>query len=130
MMMGLRVLLALVGLFFIGLGGTFLFDPVTQGGDFGVDPRGAQGLSTIRADFSSYFWVSGGALVLGAWKQNGTVLLVAAALLGITFCARALSLVLDGTYEGWMAPMMVEAFVVVIALFGYRAMAGSAAPDA
>lgn len=125
MILGLRALLALVGIFFIGLGSTFLLDPVGQGGDFGVEPLGTQGLSTIRADFTSYFWVSGGAMVIAAWRQSGPLLLVPAAMLGITLAVRGVSLALDGTYEGWMAPMMVEAFVVIIALFGYRVM-----PDA
>ncbi len=116
----LRALLVLIGVFFVGLAGTFLFDPVGQGGDFGLAAQGAQGLSTIRADFSAYFGVAGLALVIGGWAKKGDVLLVPAALLGITFTVRAVSLALDGTYEGWMAPMAVEAVVVIIALIGSR----------
>jgi hypothetical protein len=126
MITGLKAVLILAGLFFIGLGGIFLIDPVGQGSRFGLEALGAQGLSSIRGDMTAYFWVAGGALVIGAWKQKGDLLLVPAALLGITLAARGLSLGLDGFYEGWLAPMMVEAFVVIIALFGSRVFPHSA----
>ena len=120
MAMVLRGALVALGLLFVGIGGTFLFDPVGQGGDFGLTPNGNQGLSTIRADFTAFFWVSGGALILGAWKQRGDWLLVAAALMGITLAGRAVSLAMDGTYEGWPLPMAVEALTVMLAVAGNR----------
>lgn len=126
MVLIVRAALMLTGLLFVVLGGTFLFDPVGQGGDFGVSPNGNQGLSTIRADFTSYFWVAGGSLILGAWKRDRTLLLVAVAIMAITCIVRAFSLALDGPYDGWSMPMAVEAFVVIIALFGSRVLPQSA----
>lgn len=122
MVLILRAVLLLGGLVFVLIGGSFLFDPLGQGGDFGLEPRGNQGLSTIRADFAAFFGVSGGALIFGAWKQRGDMLLVAAALMGITLAGRAVSLALDGTYEGWQMPMAIEALTVVLALFGARVL--------
>ena len=122
MVVVVRGALMLVGLLFIGLGATFLFDPVGQGGDFGVAANGNQGLSTIRADLTAYFWIAGGTLAIGAWRRDRTLLLVAAALMAITFAARGMSLVADGPYEGWTMPMAVEAFTVIIALFGARVL--------
>ncbi len=127
MVLIVRAALLLAGLLFIVLGTTFLLDPVGQGGDFGISANGNQGLSTIRADFTAYFWVAGGALAIGAWRGSRTLLLVAAVLMAITFAARGLSLVLDGPYEGWTMPMAVEAFTVIIALFGARVLPQSAA---
>lgn len=115
-----RGVLVLLGALFVFLGGTFLLDPVGQGGDFGLTAKGNQGLSTIRADMTAFFWVSGGAFLIGAWKQRGDVLLVTAALMGITLAGRAVSIALDGPYEGWQMPMAVEALTVVVALFGAR----------
>lgn len=120
----LRVILALLGVLFLLIGSQFLIDPVTMGSDFGLKPEGNGGLSTIRADMTAFFWVSGGALLYGVWKQRGDVFYVTAALMGIVFCARCVSLVLDGTYEGWIEPMAVEAVTVVLCLFGARAIAG------
>lgn len=122
MVLLLRALLFLGGLTFVLIGGSFLIDPVGQGGDFGLEPRGNQGLSTIRADFAAFFGVSGGALILSAWKQRGDMLLVAAALMGIALTGRAVSLALDGTYEGWQMPMAVEALTVVLGIVGARVL--------
>ena len=123
MVMGLRVVLGLLGALFLMIGAQFLIDPVTTGGDFGLTPKGAGGLSTIRGDMTAFFWVSGGALLYGVWKQRGEVFYVTAALMGIVFCARCLSLALDGFYEGWAPPMAVEAVTVILCFVGARAMA-------
>ena len=83
MLLRLRLLLLSFGggLLFLLIGGTFLLDPLGQGGDFGLEPDGNQGLSTIRGDMTAIFWVSGGGLIIGAWKQRGDLLLVAAAII-------------------------------------------------
>lgn len=120
MIQGLRVVLALLGVVLIGVGAMFLIDPVRMGVDFGLVPQGNQGLSSIRGDFPAFFWVSGAAFVIGAWKQRGDILLVTAALMGITCAGRAVSLALDGTYPGWPNFMVVEALTVVLAFVGYR----------
>ncbi len=116
----LQVILALGGLFYIGLGGQFLFNPVEQGADFGLTGNGNQGLSTIRADFAAFFGVAGGSLLIGAWQKNGPVLLVAAALMGITLLGRLFSVAMDGTYEAWFVPMIAEGITVVLAVLGLQ----------
>jgi len=121
MILIIRSLLVLAGLIFCVIGGSFLAYPLSQGGSFGLDAVGAQGLSSLRGDFTAYFWVTGGALIFGAWTKRGDILLVPALLLGITLAARALSLALDGFYEGWWLPMTIEALVVALALVGRRA---------
>ncbi|MEM7780821.1 MAG: DUF4345 family protein [Pseudomonadota bacterium] len=118
----LRVIIGLMGVLFIFVGFGFLTDPTQMGPDFGVLPDGNRGLSTIRSDFTAFFWVSGGAFVIGAWKQNGMLLLVTSALMGIVLAARGLSLALDGTYEGWYEPMAVEAIAVILALIGAKVL--------
>lgn len=119
----LRIVLALLGALFLFIGANFLLDPVTMGDDFGLSAKGNGGLSTIRGDMTAFFWVSGGALLYGVWQRRGEVLYVTAALMGIVFCARCLSLALDGFYEGWAPPMAVEAVTVILCLAGARAMA-------
>jgi hypothetical protein len=121
----LRVSLFLFGLLYIFVGFGFLTDPVGTGADFGVAPVDAassQGLSTIRADFTSFFWVSAGSLIIGAWKANASLLNVGAALLGVVFLVRVVSLVIDGTYEGWIMPMGVELLTALVALAGARVL--------
>ena len=122
MIIALRAALALMGLLFVYLGITFLIDPVEAGAGFGISPNGNQGLATIRGDFPAFFWVSGGAFLLGAWKRNGPVLLVTVALMGIVLATRFVSLAMDGPFEGYILPMAVEAIAVVLGLLGARTL--------
>ncbi|NVE95792.1 DUF4345 family protein [Altererythrobacter lutimaris] len=118
----LRALLLLGGIFYIGLGAGFLLDPASNGPDFGVIPDGAKGLSSIRGDFTAFFWVSGGCLIIGAWKRYGDMLLVTAALMGTVLLGRTVSLAVDGSYDGWWTPMLAEAITVILALIGSRVL--------
>ncbi len=120
MILILRAILLAGGLFFVLLGTSFLLDPSVAGADFGVQAQGVQGLSTIRADFTAFFWVSGGCMIWGAWARNGDPLLVAAALMGVTFFGRLISLYVDGTYDDFMLPMIIEAITAILALLGSR----------
>jgi hypothetical protein len=118
----LRIVLGLLGVMFVFIGMQFLFNPVTMGADFGLQPIGNGGLSTIRADMTAFFWVAGGALLIGAWTQRATLFYVTAALMGITLAGRCLSLVLDGSYEGFAAPMVVEGLTVALCLVAIKRM--------
>ncbi|MEE4205221.1 MAG: DUF4345 family protein [Erythrobacter sp.] len=118
----LRAALFLAGLTFVIIGGSFLLDPAAMGGSFGLVPRGAQGMSSLRGDFFAYFVVAGGCLLFGAWKRRGDALLVAGALFGLTFLARAYSLAVDGFYVGWVTPMGVEAVTVILILIASRVL--------
>lgn len=117
----LRALLLLGGLGLVLVGGGFLIDPTGRIGEFGLLAENNKGLSTIRADFTAFFWVAGGAMIIGGWKQRGDALLVTAALMGIALTGRAVSLALDGSYEGWPNFMVVEALTVILALTASRA---------
>lgn len=120
MVLAVRIVLSLLGLLYLYMGFGFLTDPVGAGGDFGVSAAGAQGLASIRGDFTSFFWVLGGSLLLGAWRANETLLYVAAVLAGIVMAGRALGLVLDGPYDQWFLPMTIEGITVIAALIGAR----------
>jgi len=116
----LRAALLLGGLAFLLIGTGFLIAPVQLGATFGVEAIGAQGHSSMRADFTAFFWVAGGSLVWGGWRQQGEVLLVAAALIGIALLGRVISLLVDGSYDGALGPMAVEAVTLALAVTGYR----------
>ncbi|MBU2588399.1 MAG: hypothetical protein RQ806_03455 [Erythrobacter sp.] len=122
MIFALRIALALLGVLFVSMSFGFLTNPGTAGGDFGITALGPQGMASIRADLTAFFAVAGGAFLLGAWKRNGGALLVAAALMAIAFAGRSISVVFDGTYDGWFVPMGVEAVSVILALIGSRVL--------
>jgi hypothetical protein len=113
-------LLFVGGLFFVFMGAGFLLDPATASTDFGLQPVGTRGLSSIRADLTAFFWVGGGCMIWGAWKRNGDPLVASAALFGIALLGRLVSLFADGSYQGAAFPMAVEALTVLLCLVGWR----------
>lgn len=113
-------LIFLCGLFNVLLAAGFLLDPEGMGAQFGVAPLGPLGVAVLRADFTAFFAVVGFCMVRGAWRRNGDLLLVPAALFAIAFCGRALSAALSGTQPGFFQPMAVEAFQFVLLVIGWR----------
>ena len=88
----LRALLLLGGIFYVAMGIGFLLNPVSSGADFGLAPQGTLGLASIRADMTAFFVVAGGCLIWGAWARKGDPMLVTAALMGIAFVGRLVTL--------------------------------------
>jgi len=68
----------------------------------------------------SFFLLTGGCMMLGAWKRSGDVLLVPVALCGISLVGRIASLIADGGYDGFWLPLAGEALVLVLSLAGHR----------
>ena len=113
-------LIFLAGMFNLFLGISFLYDPVGMGTSFGLSPNGPMGTAVLRADFTAFFLVIGLCMLRGAWKRNGDVLLVPAALLGIAFCGRAISAHVSGTQPGFFNPMVAEALQFALLVIGWR----------
>ena len=118
----LTALIFLFGLFDLMIGLSFLLNPAEAAVGFGISANGLQGLSTIRADFTAFFGVVAVCMMIGAWRRNGDLLLVPAAVMGIAVTVRGLSLAIDGTYPGWHVPMVVEALHVVLLVAAWRVL--------
>lgn len=110
------------GLLFLFLGFGFLVDPVASGTDFGLTASTAQGLATMRADMTAFFIVASVCMIWGAWRRNGDLLLVPAALFGIALLGRFVGLAMDGPWTGYWMPMLVEAAVVILLLIASRVL--------
>lgn len=110
------------GLLFLFMGFGFLFDPVASGTDFGLTASTAQGLATMRADMTAFFIVAALCMIWGAWRRNGDLLLVPAALFGIALLGRCVGLVMDGPWTGYWMPMLVEGIVVILLLIASRVL--------
>ena len=115
----LSAVLFVVGLFYLFVGAGFLVNPVAAAADFGLAAQGPHGLSTLRADMTAFFYIGGGGMIWGAWKRRGDPLLISAALFAVAFIGRCVSLVADGSYTNWIAPMVVEAVTVLLCLVGW-----------
>jgi len=118
----LTALIFVIGLFDLLMAGSFLLTPLTAAQGLGVAPWSGspEGVSTLRADFTSFFGVSGFAMLWGAWRRNADLLLVPLLLFAVTLSARALDLVVSGVYPGWAMPMAVEALEVVLLLAAWH----------
>lgn len=118
----LTALIFLFGLFDLFMALSFLLNPAETARGFGLAADGARGLSTLRADFMAFFGVTAGCMMWGAWRRNGDLLLVPAALMGTALVVRLFSLMTDGPYEAWHVPMAVEAIHVVLLFAAWRVL--------
>ncbi|MDY7098382.1 MAG: DUF4345 family protein [Pseudomonadota bacterium] len=122
MMMVLRVVLVLGGLLLAFMGFGFLTDPVGSGAGFGLAVEGTHGTTSIRADMTAFFGVGGTCFIWGALAKRGDPLIIGAALMLVTLAARLVSLAIDGSFEGYIVPMAVEAVLGVLGLIGAKAL--------
>ena len=118
----LTALVYLSGLFCLFLAVGFLIDPVTSASQLGIRPDGVAGSSTIRADFTGIFGVTGLAMLWGAWRRNGDLLLAPAVFYAVAFTGRAIDLAVNGTYSDCFRPMAVEAFWAVLLFAAWRVL--------
>ena len=120
MRIAVTALIVLAGMFNLGLGISFLYDPGGMGLQFGVSPNGPLGFAVLRADFVAFFLLAGFCMVRGAWRRNGDLLLVPAALFAIAFCGRAISAVATGTQPGFFELMIAETAQFVLLMVGWK----------
>lgn len=118
----LTALVYLSGLLCLFLAVGFLTDPATSAAGLGVKAEGAAALSTIRADFTAFFGVTGALMLWGAWRRNGDLLLVPALIYGTAFTVRLIGLAIDGTYPGFATTMAVELFWTVLLIAAWRVL--------
>ena len=118
----LTALIFLFGLFDLFMGLNFLFNPQTTATGFGLAATGTQGMSTLRADFAAFFGVVALCMMLGAWRRNGDLLLVPAGLFGVALLGRCVSLAIDGPWDGYLMPMVVEGAMVILLLIASRVL--------
>ena len=126
----LTALILLGGIAFTLNGVGFLVQPQSLAPGFGLAADGAPGWSTMRADMTAFFLLGGVTMIWGAWKRNGDILLVPAALFGTAFLGRTVSLFADGAYPGFWQPMLVEALVTLATLIASRWLPQRVVPGA
>lgn len=122
MIMALRIVLCLGGLLLVFMGFGFLTDPVGSGANFGLQLEGAHGITSIRSDMTAFFGVGGVCFIWGAIARRGDPLVIGAALMLVTLAARLVSLAINGSFEGYIPPMVVELLLGVFGLIGARVL--------
>jgi hypothetical protein len=116
----LTALAMIGGIVFVLVGLGFFFQPQSTGAGFGLLANGVPGIAVMRADMTAFFVVGGGCMIWGAWKRNGELLLVPAALFGVAFAGRLVTVVADGATPQFWLPMLVEGATVIVTWLASR----------
>lgn len=121
MVVVLRILVAAIGvLAMLGVGQHwFDLDAVTA--ERGMQAIGDIGRANLRADVGGLFLGISGLTLFAAVRQHQGAILVATVLLGATLIGRFVSIAIDGYSAAVAPPMVVEAILIAILLFVYRA---------
>jgi hypothetical protein len=113
-----RGILALWGIFFGWIGISGLIDPQTYVDTFGISGDAAA-MNTIRADFSAFFLMSGGAACWTALRpEHSKLLLVPIAAFGLALAGRLLGLMLGDPFAASVRQSVIVEAVSVVLLVG------------
>jgi hypothetical protein len=115
----LRFSIVLLGAVFALQGLGWLVAPQRAASDLGMPLLDGLGRSTQIGDFASFFFVAGGAMLLGALALRGELLRVAAALFGCAALGRTLAWLAHGADLAAFF-IAVEVAVAVLLLAGAR----------
>ena len=112
-----RVIISLLSLILLTLGVQWLFVPETMTNQFAVIPNGLPGWATFRADFGSFFIVSGitGLLAISNLRGANHYLICGALLMAFAALGRIVGFVSDGVSENGVTPLIFE--LVTLASF-------------
>lgn len=113
-----RGVIALWGIFFGWMGVSGLIEPQTYVDTFGISGD-AMAMNTIRADFSAFFLMSGGAACWAALRpEHAKLLFVPIAAFGLALGGRILGLMLGDPFGGSVRQSIVVEGVSVLLLLG------------
>lgn len=109
-----QIPVALIAVMMAGLGIMSMFAPQKMLGNFGLQPLGVQGYSTVRAVIGGLFLASLGLLVYGLLSGEARWFLAVAALMSAIAAGRIVSLVTDGFDRSVIPPLVVELVIVAV----------------
>ncbi len=116
-----RVLVAIVGLFALLGVGQHWFNLDAVFAQRGMQAVGDVGRANLRADVGGLFLGIGALTLFAAFRINQGAILAAAALLVSTLFGRFVSVAIDGYSSRVGQPILIEALVLAVLLFAYRA---------
>lgn len=111
-----RIVISLIALLFLAMGLQWLFTPDVMSEQFAVLPNGILGWATMRADFGSFFLVSGITATLAAWSNRGANHYLICCVLLMSFAAtgRIIGFISDGMTEDGFTPFIFELFTIAM----------------
>ena len=121
-----KILVGLVGLFFVVWGLRFVFTPEAMGSEFSIAPSGIPGLSTIRGDLGGAFIATGVFALLGLWRNAAHWLWAAVGVIGAIALGRLIGFAFDGTHPMTLVPFVAELIFIAVLVLGARRIAPAA----
>lgn len=118
----LRLLLGLVGLLALVLTARLWLNPDMAAAKLGVQATGPLGVATLRADLAGFFGVAGGLTLAGAIRSDARLLTAPMLLIGAALTGRVVTVLAMGLKPEMVAPMVIEAVLVVLLAFGSRTL--------
>jgi hypothetical protein len=116
-----RILVAIIGLIALLGVGQHWFDLDAVAVERGMQAIGDIGRANVRADVGGLFLGISALTLFAAIRQHQGAILAAALLLVATLFGRFVSIAIDGYSAPVAPPMIVEAILIAILLFVYRA---------
>jgi hypothetical protein len=116
-----RILVAIIGVIALLGVGQHWFDLDAVATERGMQAVGDIGRANLRADVGGLFLGISGLTLFAAVRQHQGAILAAIVLLGATLIGRFVSIAIDGYSAPVAPPMIVEAVLIAILLFVYRA---------
>lgn len=115
-----RVLVGVAGVLAVLVALGFWINPDTLAAEFGIQPQGPLGFSTLRADFGALFAGTGVFAIAAAVRNSARLLTAPLLLIGIGFAGRLLTIALSGYDATMLKPMITEIVLVLLFAAGRR----------
>ncbi|MEM7445736.1 MAG: DUF4345 family protein [Pseudomonadota bacterium] len=115
----LNILVILAALMLTGLGIMSMFAPRRMVANFGVEPVGTPGLSTIRSVIGGLFLSSVALLAIGLTTGQTLGYVAVAILMSVVALGRIVGILADGFDKAVLPPLVVELVIIAVLISAY-----------
>jgi len=117
-----KLLVALVGLFSLAMGLMAWVQPAQISEIVGLNPNGTLGMHSLRGDVGAVFLASAIGCMLALFKGKVAGLKLPIIIYSFVLIGRLISLVINGSGEGVMTPIIVEVVLIGASVFAYKTL--------
>ena len=118
----LRLLVGIVGVLALLVALRIWTNPAMAAAQLGVGALGPLGVATLRADFAGFFAAAGMFSLAAAIRNERRLLTAPLALVALALAGRGLTVLQGGLAQPMIAPMAIEAGLVVLFALGRRGL--------
>lgn len=116
----LQALIALIGLLYLVMWLQLMFSPEAMVEQFALQPKGIEGLNSLRANVGILFLAGSVFCFLALWKSSGQWLLAAATLTGGAALGRLIGFIMDGISQQAAVGFVFELLIVTLFVVAHR----------